>query len=327
MRPEKIIYNSSKIMYMSVGKGLNICLIDSLNFLPMKLSALPKAFGFAELKKGYFPHFFNTQEHQHYVGALPEPKFYGCDYMSSSERSDFLAWHEENKDTEFDFAQEMLDYCRSDVDILRQTCLKFCDLMANATGHYDENGDLTGGVDPFDYVTIAAACMGIFMTKFLEETWRVKVNGKWFPAKKLDGYFMAFIDNKWTPDLSKVTEREFVKSAFPLITNDNVNNQHSKISIQWLEWISHAQGLNIQHALNGGEKKIAGSRYKADGFANKTVYEFNGCFYHGCPTCYPNDRDVKHDRTDRSHNERHALTLKKEMFVKQAGMRCVNLGT
>ena len=51
MRPNMIIYNGSKIMYMTVGKGLNIQVIDSLNFLPMKLAALPKAFGLTELKK------------------------------------------------------------------------------------------------------------------------------------------------------------------------------------------------------------------------------------------------------------------------------------
>ena len=34
MRPDKIIYNGSKIMYMTVEKDLHIKVIDSLNFLP-----------------------------------------------------------------------------------------------------------------------------------------------------------------------------------------------------------------------------------------------------------------------------------------------------
>ena len=55
MRADKIIYNGSKIMYMTVERGLHIRVIDSLNFLPMKSSALPKAFGINELKKGFFP--------------------------------------------------------------------------------------------------------------------------------------------------------------------------------------------------------------------------------------------------------------------------------
>ena len=62
MLPDKIIYNGSKIMYMTVEKDLHIKVIDSLNFLPMKLSKLPEVFGLKEIKKGWFPHFFNTRE-------------------------------------------------------------------------------------------------------------------------------------------------------------------------------------------------------------------------------------------------------------------------
>ena len=43
IQPDKIIYNGSKIMYMTVERGLNIKVIDSLNFLPMTLSKLPEA--------------------------------------------------------------------------------------------------------------------------------------------------------------------------------------------------------------------------------------------------------------------------------------------
>ncbi|KAK3550214.1 hypothetical protein QTP86_021240 [Hemibagrus guttatus] len=55
--------------------------IDSLSFLTMKLSSLPKAMGFSEKKKGYFPHFWNILEHQNYIDPYPEPKFYGMDSM------------------------------------------------------------------------------------------------------------------------------------------------------------------------------------------------------------------------------------------------------
>ena len=61
MRPDKIIYNGSKIMYMTVEKDLHIKVIDSLNFLPMKLAALTKAFGLTEIKIGWFP-FSSTPE-------------------------------------------------------------------------------------------------------------------------------------------------------------------------------------------------------------------------------------------------------------------------
>ena len=70
-------------MYMTVEKDLHIKVIDSLNFLPMKLSKLPDIFGLKDLKKGWFPHSFNTRENQQYVGYYPDPKYYGCDVMGN----------------------------------------------------------------------------------------------------------------------------------------------------------------------------------------------------------------------------------------------------
>ena len=58
-----LIMNGAKIMEMSVLES-DIRFIDSLNFLPMPLSKFPKTFGFTELAKGYFPHFFNTEANQ-----------------------------------------------------------------------------------------------------------------------------------------------------------------------------------------------------------------------------------------------------------------------
>ena len=52
MRPSKIIYAGTKIMYLERGQGLNIRFIDSLHFLPMKLADLLKAFDLQEMKKG-----------------------------------------------------------------------------------------------------------------------------------------------------------------------------------------------------------------------------------------------------------------------------------
>ncbi|KAK5646300.1 hypothetical protein RI129_004764 [Pyrocoelia pectoralis] len=60
----------SKIISMTVN---NIKLLDSLNFFPMSLAKLPKAFGLAgNFKKGFFPYHFNTAENQNYVGKYPD---------------------------------------------------------------------------------------------------------------------------------------------------------------------------------------------------------------------------------------------------------------
>jgi hypothetical protein len=86
---------------------------------------MPDAFGLSELKKGYFPHFFNTLRNQNYVEPYPSPEFYNPDDMSISNRKNFYTWYEQQKDKTFNFRQEFLDYCISDVDILRRCCAQF----------------------------------------------------------------------------------------------------------------------------------------------------------------------------------------------------------
>ena len=45
----------------------------------------------AQLKKGYFLHFFNRKDTQHYVGPLPQVEDYGPDNMSTKERKSSLS--------------------------------------------------------------------------------------------------------------------------------------------------------------------------------------------------------------------------------------------
>jgi len=54
----------------------NIRIIHSHNFVASPLSAFPKTFGLYELKKkkGIFPHYFNTNENQNYIGPIPDVK-------------------------------------------------------------------------------------------------------------------------------------------------------------------------------------------------------------------------------------------------------------
>lgn len=65
--------------------------------------------------------------------------------------------------------------------------------------------------------------------------------------------------------------------------------KHSNISFEWLGYLERVHHLTIQHARNRGEFKIPTTRYSVDGYdaSTRTVYEFLGCFYHGCNRCFP----------------------------------------
>ena len=58
----------------------------------------------------------------------------------------------------------------------------------------------------------------------------------------------------------------------------------SFIAIKWLEWEAKQRGIHIHHARcgHGGERKILGAR--VDGYhpETKTIFQYHGCFWHGC---------------------------------------------
>ena len=127
---------------------------DSLCFLPMPLSSFPSTFGITELKKGFFPHSFNLPINQEYIGPIPDLHYFDPDGMSPKMKSELVRWHaeqvleQERSGVQYDFQQELIAYCKSDVDILQSGCEKFT-----------EEFEKEAGFNPFaECYTIAFAC-------------------------------------------------------------------------------------------------------------------------------------------------------------------------
>ena len=72
----------------------------------------------------------------------------------------FMEWHNgmRNSNYVFNFQEEIVAYCRSDVDILRRCCLEFRELFHDVTE-----------IDPFANLTIASACSTVYRTNYLEK--------------------------------------------------------------------------------------------------------------------------------------------------------------
>ncbi|XP_054287287.1 uncharacterized protein LOC129003084 [Macrosteles quadrilineatus] len=247
----ELIMRGTKVILLEVD---SVRFIDSLNYFPMALSALPKAFDLPpEKKKGYFPHLFNTMANQNFVGPIPSKKFYCPDTMFEKTYKDFENWHNEqmSQNYVFDFSKEIVEYCLSDVDILAQACIKFRKLFL-----------LECNVEPFlEAVTIASACNLAFRRNFLKPN----------------------------------TIGLIPKNGYRMVENQ------SAIALQWMTWEEGQRDVTINHAGRGRESRIAGM--KVDGFDGERVYEFQGCYYHGCPNCYPYKREepLKEDPSDSLH--------------------------
>ena len=256
--------------------------IDSLCFLPMPLASFPATFNLKELKKGFFPHLFNTLENQQYVGRIPDLEFYDADSMMSAKKQELLHWHNEQvaRNVEFNFKQELIAYCKSDVILLKKGCQAF-----------QEEFQREAGFNPMQKCfTIASACNLYWRKKHL------------------------------TPNTIAVEPVRGWRGA-------NINQ--SVKALQWLYFMEAQipkQGASqdrIRHVRNGGEQSIrtANKIYFVDGYdvTTKTVYEFHGCLFHGCPTCYPM-RDIKHYcAPDRTVQELYNATEAKRMALLNEG--------
>ena len=227
-----VILRGAKILSMTIPM-FNMKFIDSLNFIPMSLSQFPKTFGKTELCKGYFPHLFNKEENQSYVGPIPPVPYYSPNTMKPEARETFLAWHKEQVENNyvFDFRNEIIKYCRSDVAILRECCMEFREMLRNKTD----------GIDPFeDCLTIASYCHKVYRTNFM----------------KKDSI-----------------------AVFP--HHRQLKTKQSHMAMKWLSYEMEKNDIHIQHVRNGGEKRVG--KYSLDGYCEErnTVYEFQGCFWHG----------------------------------------------
>ncbi|KAJ8048352.1 hypothetical protein HOLleu_00630 [Holothuria leucospilota] len=234
-------------------------------------------------KKGYFPHLFNKTKNQNYVGPIPAASFYCPDNMSTPKRHEFLQWYdnEVSKGEPFDFQKEIVNYCVSDVDILRRCCVLLREYFMDVTkkgvscvssSSFDSQEDdlfetmgndiesttpkeRGGGGDPFKHcITIASVCNLVFHRNFLK------------------------------PD------------SIAVFTNQQEKN-HSCAALQWLHFERLRRGIHIEDARNGGERRIG--PYFVDGFApiSKTIFSFHGCFWHGCPDCFDEDTIHPHKIT------------------------------
>jgi hypothetical protein len=136
-------------------------------------------------------------------------------------------------------------------------------------------------IDPFEHCcTIASACNLVFRTRFLQS--------ETIGIIKHHGY--------------RPEETQSVKA------------------LQWIKWLSREKNLRIQHAKNGGEKRI--DHYRMDGYyetesGEKVVLEFHGCFWHGCNQCYA--RDTINPVNDMSMGDLHERTLDKQRYLESRG--------
>ena len=275
------IRNGCKLLEVKHDK---IRVIDSLSFFQMPLAAFPKTFGPTELKKGYFPHKFNIPDHQEYVGPVPAMDHYMPEVMSPEGRQKFETWHKEQRDNQvlFEFQKELVAYCESDVRLLKEGCLTFKRLFEAKTGF-----------NPFDHMTIASACnRDLRMNRMIPNSLASEPVGGW--RNKINQSRVALEWLTWC-------DHQLRQQALSQLTPEDLEAE-DMMARAYPDHPHPAHRYHLQHVGNAGEYHVPGTPFTVDGFhpETNTICEFHGCFWHGCPKCYPirYEKHLRlHDRT------------------------------
>ena len=102
-------------------------------------------------------------------------------------------------------------------------------------------------------------------------------------------------------------------------------NKQSVIALKMLAWIAQRDDIAIRHARNHGEQRIG--KYPVDGYNAElnTVWEIQGCMWHGCTKCYA--RDTVNPVNHLTMQDLRQRTLEKVQFLKDSGCNVVEIWT
>ena len=101
---------------------------------------------------------------------------------------------------------------------------------------------------------------------------------------------------------------------------------YSKVALEWLTWCAQEQ-QSLQHARNAGEYCIPGTNFHVDGFdaSTNTIYEFHGCFWHGCPRCFPIRHESHLRHYDRTMQDVYETTQQRIQQFRELGYHVVEM--
>ena len=96
----------------------------------------------------------------------------------------------------------------------------------------------------------------------------------------------------------------------------------SKAADAWVDWIEHSIGRTIMRENRLGP-------YFADAFdaTTNTIYEYNGCYFHGCPRCYKDREQILYsmkDEEDKTAKHLYDATQEKLEYYLRQGFEVVS---
>lgn len=255
-----VIFNHRSPMEIKLGK---IFFIDSCLFIKAPLSALPKQFGLQDVSKGDFPHEFNVKENYLYEGQLPAPEYFGVRFMSPSRYEKFMEWRKEEDAAIRKGLKPLWNFQEQ----ILEYCMRDVDVLRRSWLSFQES--------MFEITGLIPGIMNMSAASFTNLVWKTTLESS---------YEIGVIPRN----------------------NYFYQDQQSAVAFEWLSWLDafyFSYELVFAGKCQQGEKRVVlDKKYKVDGYhpPTKRVFEFAGCFYHGCDKCtLPDKRSVYSNMTNR----------------------------
>ena len=92
-------------------------------------------------------------------------------------------------------------------------------------------------------------------------------------------------------------------------------------SLRWLRWLE----IHIHHAAcgHGGERYVENVTVDGYNHETKTVFQYHGCYWHGCRKCFPHDRNRIITHHNQTREERFKATVERTQKLRAAGYRVI----
>lgn len=135
--------------------------------------------------------------------------------------------------------------------------------------------------------------------------------------------------------VNRVLRSKFYRNDMAILGHGGfrMRDKQSKIGIIFLLWQEKVYGCKIESAFRKCEKiiRIGAKAFKVDGYFErledgkliKYVFEFQGCFYHSCESCFPYKEINSLDNIESNKNIRRESDAIKIESLKKAGYKVI----
>ena len=88
----------------------------------------------------------------------------------------------------------------------------------------------------------------------------------------------------------------------------------------WLDKFSETRNIKIYHKLNSGKEHYV-MGFFVDGVCNNEVFEYHGCYYHGCRSCTNKVRHKKTEKWVKTQDARYNRTVLRKKYLESIGYK------